>query len=152
MAWAAELNSSLTYNIYASWAVDWGDNVWRLSSAGTNPKSGFNQTTSEMGDLYYNELRLTADVYNTPQVLNATNFDNLKSYLYWTSTGDKSKPFGLWGFWMYHGRLDAKSYYIQTYGLAIRNGQVSAVPIPGAIWLLGSGLLCLIGLRCKRKE
>ncbi len=27
----------------------------------------------------------------------------------------------------------------------------NAVPIPGAIWLIGSGLLCMLGLRKKYK-
>ena len=33
------------------------------------------------------------------------------------------------------------------YGLAVRSGQVSAVPVPGAVWLLASGLAGLGALR-----
>ena len=36
---------------------------------------------------------------------------------------------------------------------AVHDGDIGAVPIPGAIWLLGSGLIGLVGFRKKiRKE
>ena len=35
-------------------------------------------------------------------------------------------------------------------GVAVRNGQVSAIPVPGAVWLLGSGLTGLSPLVGKR--
>ncbi|MCP3873898.1 MAG: VPLPA-CTERM sorting domain-containing protein [Desulfobacteraceae bacterium] len=34
--------------------------------------------------------------------------------------------------------------------MAVRCGQVSAIPVPGAVWLLGSGLFGLTGLRRKQ--
>jgi hypothetical protein len=37
------------------------------------------------------------------------------------------------------------------YAMAVHPGDVSAVPVPGAVWLLGSGLLGLIGIRKKMK-
>ena len=36
--------------------------------------------------------------------------------------------------------------------LIVGAGEVSAVPIPGAVWLLGSGLAGLAGIRTKRKK
>jgi hypothetical protein len=36
----------------------------------------------------------------------------------------------------------------QSYG----QGQTSAVPIPGAIWLLGSGIVGFVGLRRRQKS
>jgi len=37
------------------------------------------------------------------------------------------------------------------YGLAVRSGQVSDVPVPGAIWLLGSGLADVVAFGRRRK-
>jgi hypothetical protein len=34
--------------------------------------------------------------------------------------------------------------------MAIREANVSAVPVPGAVWLLGSGLIVLLGIRRPR--
>ena len=36
------------------------------------------------------------------------------------------------------------------YGWAVRSGDVSAVPVPAAVWLFGSGLLGLIGIARKK--
>jgi len=38
-----------------------------------------------------------------------------------------------------------------SYGLAVRNAEVSVVPVPGAVWLLGSGLVGILGFRKKRR-
>jgi hypothetical protein len=35
--------------------------------------------------------------------------------------------------------------------MAVHPGDVSAVPIPGAVWLFGSALLGLIGIRKEMK-
>ncbi|MCP3874112.1 MAG: PEP-CTERM sorting domain-containing protein [Desulfobacteraceae bacterium] len=37
------------------------------------------------------------------------------------------------------------------HGLAVRNGQVSTVPVPGTMILLGSDLLGLVGLNRRKK-
>ena len=154
-AWAAGLDSTLTYNIDAAHTVDWDGSSWRLPSAGVNPTSGYNQTTSEMGHLFYNELGLTGGPptypWYTDEQLNAEEFNNLIASWYWSGTEYAGNPGSAWLFDMNSG---GQNYYGEVNvvdGLAVRNGQVSAVPVPGAIWLLGSGLTGLVVARRKKK-
>ena len=46
----------LEYYLFPGVTVNWAGEDWRLPDAGTDPQSGFNVTTSEMGHLYYDEL------------------------------------------------------------------------------------------------
>jgi len=151
--WAATLGDKLTvtlnpgYTTSISWLVD-----WRLPSAGANPQSGYNQTTSEMGDLFYNELGLSAyPPYTTTEQLNATSFDNLIAFCYWSGAEDAGNPGDAWHFDLDDGVQGGHYEGGSCYGLAVRSGQVSAVPIPGAIWLLGSGLAGVVALGKRRK-
>lgn len=152
-AWAAGLDSSLTYNIDSSaYTVTWDDTAWRLPSAGANPQEGYNQTSSEMGDLFYNDLGLSASPPTTTDAqLNATNFDNLIAKWYWSGTGCAEPPDRAWLFRMDTGNHVHRYRDITEYGLAVRSGDVSPVPLPGGIYLLGSGLIGLVSLR-RRKQ
>ena len=145
--WASELNTAITsYNIYPAYTVTW-EGSWRLPSAGANPQVGYDQTTSELGHLYYEALGLEnfddrGHVYVSEAELNELNFDHLIPSNYWYSTeytDDQDKP---WFFNMIFGSQGVYFHKSDTlYALAVHNAQVSAVPIPGAIWLLGSGLV-----------
>ena len=159
MNWASNLGAILTVNLlpgYTStnnWATD-----WRLPITG-NPQTGNNITTSEMGHLYYTELgnKDYYDINGHPQtgygLVNTGNFDHLVSYVYWSSTeyaGDPSKAILFatndGGQWAY-----GKDELLRM-ALAVRPGEVSAVPVPGAVWLVGSGLVGLASSRLKRKK
>ena len=166
-AWAAGLHSLLTYHIDAPYSVTW-DGDWRLPSTvdgehgwgvdGTTTV-GYNITTSEMGHLFYEEMG-NLGYYDTsgnyPQpgwgLQNTGDFDNLISSHYWSDTRYADDSLNVWFFSM--GSGEQLIYYESNnyYGLAVRGGQVSAVPIPGAVWLLGSGLLGIVGLKRKLKN
>ena len=75
MNWVAGLNAAgeLKYNfnpgIFVTWNYDWS-----LPSVGDNPENVFNQTTSEMGHLYYDSLNNPGVYYS----LNKDLFENLQ--------------------------------------------------------------------------
>ena len=58
-AWAAGIGLLLAINT-PGYTITWDDAAWRLPSAGADPSWDYNQTTSEMGDLFYNDLELSA--------------------------------------------------------------------------------------------
>lgn len=164
--WAEGLDSSLTYHIYPAYSVAWDDNAWRLPRTVDGPyvygydgttTAGFNITSSEMGHLYYEELGnlgyydTSGNVQAGYGLINTGDFNNLFAPFYWSGTEYAESPSSAWCFIMGDGRqyIDGKGY--THYGLAIRSGQVSAVPIPGAIWFLGSGLAGLVGIRKRSK-
>lgn len=149
-SWAPTLDSALTINTFG-YDIDWGDSSWRLPT-------GF--PTKEFDDLWTNEFGLspgqgsgTNGNYTTEE-LKKEGFTHLTadSY-YWTSTSYDSTYAR---YYSLHGGLEAiwqKKY--SGYGLAIHtvnSVDTMPTPVPGAIWLLGSGLIGLVGLRRKKDQ
>jgi len=66
------------------------------------------------------------------------------------------------GLWSFNGAETAGNHTINIFGTVKNNGTTksnidinvgqSAVPVPGAIWLFGSALLGLVGLRTGKKQ
>ena len=106
----------------------------------------YNCTGSEMGNLFYNVLGNTAGLLS-----NTGPFSNVQSNYYWSATEYAPYTSRVWGFHMglgfqYHGDKTSNAY-----AWAVQSGDVSAVPVPAAVWLFGSGLVGLIGVaRCKK--
>ncbi len=121
---------------------------------------GYNITThSELSNMFYNVLGNLA-YYDTSGnsaqpgwgLTNTGPFSNLQSYGYWSATEYAPNTFYAWTFYMNYGSqgysgAKANSYY----AWAVQSGDVSAVPVPAAVWLFGSGLLGLIGV-ARRKS
>jgi len=169
-SWASGLNSTLTINLKDGYTVDWGTNSWRLPTTvdgydsygydGTTT-AGYNITSSEMGHLYYEELGnlgyvdKSGNVQSGYGLQNTGEFNNLIEswYWYWSGTGSADYQDGAWGFHLDHGFQSPSPYKNDDgYGLAVRSGQVSAVPEPTTILLLGSGIVGLVGARRKLKK
>ena len=175
MAWVAGLNGSevITYNlnpgVIMNWSGGWRlpatvDGVWEYGCDGTTT-AGYNITSSEMGHLYYTELRnigqyATDGTYLHPGwgLQKTGDFDNLVAAWYWSGTEyaeGASVHFGPDFAWFLDMRIDVGFQNTLTKidhglrGLAVRPGQV--VPLPGAVWLLGSGLTGLVALGRRRK-
>jgi hypothetical protein len=94
------------------------------------------------GELFYNELGGTAG-----SSIPSGPFSNVQSYVYWSGTEYASSPGGAWYFGTDGGYQGSDDKYNQFYAWAVSPGQVNAVPVPGAVWLFGTGMLGLLGLK-----
>jgi hypothetical protein len=119
-----------------------GSNQWALSSAGVNPQTGVN-LSSPLGQLFYNELGGVAG----SAIPNTSNFTNEQASAYWSGTEYAPIPNLARYFSTSNGSQYTTYKNVQLYAWAASPGQVSAVPVPGAIWLFGTGLLGLLGLK-----
>jgi hypothetical protein len=114
-----------------------GSSQWRLPSAGANPQFGYN-AGSELGQLFYSELGGTRDnsIPNTP------TFNNEQSFVYRLATEYTPGDHFAWLFDYGSHYVDSKQF--KSYAWAVSPGQVAAVPVPGAVWLMGSALIGLL--------
>jgi hypothetical protein len=121
-------------------------------------------TASEMSHLFYNTLGnlgycdpglSTVSRCSGPQsgwgLTNTGPFSNLQSNYYWSATEYAPNTSLAWFFYMGYGGQDGTSKAISSYAWAVHSGDVSAVPVPAAVWLFGSGLIGLIGV-ARRKS
>ncbi|MDP2180740.1 MAG: hypothetical protein Q8K19_19740 [Methylicorpusculum sp.] len=125
-----------------------GSNQWALPSAFANPGGGDIHFGSQFGQLFYNELGGTAGM----SIPNTANFVNEQAYLYWLGTDYASNPNVAGDFFTSNGNQTYGNKFNQVYVWAVSPGQLpAAVPVPGAIWLMGSSLLGLLLFTHKKK-
>ena len=164
LTWLANANSAggmLSLDAANTWignlTVD-GVSGWRLPDTlqpdptcgyqSSDESSGFDCTGSEMGNMFYNALGNSSG-----SLTNTGPFSNLFPANFWSATKFEPLP-GIddlaWSFNMAIGNqawtVDRNSMFIW----AMQSGDVSAVPVPAALWLFGSGLIGLISV-AKRK-
>ena len=115
---------------------------------------GFGCTGSEYGHLFYVDLDGTAGSPITSSLdPDVQLFSNIQANVgdeYWAS---EIVELG-WIDHHFHMFDGYQRYYdssILMYSMVVRDGDVSPVPVPAALWLFGSGLLGLAGFCHKRK-
>jgi len=173
--WAAGIDSDITsYNFNTGYSITWTEPAWRLPATvdgtyvygyegdpdhdGTYTYTGgYNLANSEMGHLFYTELGNLGYVAidgTSPQqgwgLTNTGDFSHLVAGWYWSGTDYTAMPPDSWIFNMGNGNQGYASSWSQLSGIAVRGAQVTPVPIPGAVWLLGSGLLGLAAAKRRK--
>lgn len=134
---------------------------WSLPAT-TPPNYGYSQADSLMGNLFYNGLggeagtSITA-VHNTTYDL----FINIQDDVYWSSTEFENTPditdpawVQAWAFGVVNGSQDFywKNDSFKYYGWAMHIGDVAvltAVPLPGTVWLFLVSILGLMRLNTR---
>ncbi len=160
MSWekAKEWTDSLTVGGFTDWRLpttlipDNSPGCANPNDPQANACSG-----SELGHLYYNELNGVFSPFNAPTNgiqesgdLDLALFSNIQSTagqggIYWTSTD--FSPVRAWFFNLNNGVQGGALKSFHHYAWAVRDGDVSAVPLPTAIWFFASGLVGLLGYR-----
>ncbi len=123
-----------------------GSNEWRLPTS--NAVADFDGTAgNELGQLFYGELG------GTPGGLIPISLQFLlQDYeVYWTGMEDAQNLDGAWEFQTYNGAQSIRQKSSQHYAWVVSPGLVSAVPVPSAVWMFGSDILGVLGLKRRGK-
>ena len=106
---------------------------------------------NELGYMFYQNLGGTQE----QPILDSGDpdlalFPTLQSVNYWSGTEDQLAGYA-WEFGFDNGFPD--SFTVSSFfgSWAVHSGDVSAIPVPAAVWLFGSGLLGLIGIARRKK-
>lgn len=141
ITWLRDANVSglINWPTAVAWADGYsfgGHNDWRLPSS--DNCEGYNCTGSEMGHLWYVELGNSAGT-----MTNMGDFQNLLATFYWSGTVHPSSPTNISYLFMPDGWQGAIGTSNQLPAMAVRDGDVPAIPEPTTYALMLAGLAAL---------
>ena len=159
----ANINGTDTWDNQLTWAA--GLNIdgvtgWRLPNMDVNGDSTIvNCVTASQADCMDNEYghlfnygKDTTKGNGIVPGISITPFTNVQSDIYWSGTA--SDEFNTWTYRFDSGAnllVNSEESSNPRFAWAVHAGDVSAVPVPAAIWLFGSGLLGLVGMAGRKK-
>jgi hypothetical protein len=169
MSWAEanEWVSSLRYGGYNDWRLpgvapvngsffDYGFAYDGSKDEGYNISNIY----SELGYMFYENLGNNGKFDNAGIEIGCTTrsycltntglFDNFVSFAYRAETEYSSNPDNAWILTTFSGYQISSEKDRLFYAWAVRSGDIAVVPVPAAVWLMGSGLIGLIGMRKKK--
>lgn len=164
VSWVAGLNP---YSSISGWRLptvtDTGSPGCDYAYSGTDCGFNVDTDTSEMSHMHYITLGNTA-YYNAsgigPQpgwdLVNTGPFSNVQDDDYWSATEYAPDSSRAWNFHYDFGDQGHNGKENNAYAWAVHDGDVgtpiatSAVPLPASFWLLGSGLVGLVGVSRKK--
>ena len=141
-------------------SVEWADQLvyagfddWRLWFVHDSLTACANCTKSEFAELFYNELGGVSGM----SILDALDpndylklFENIQSNIYWSGVEFTENNTLAGAFVSLNGVEGYGDKKFTYFAWAVRSGDVTAIPVPTAFWLLGSALVGMIGFRFKR--
>lgn len=174
ITWLQDMNYAKTSSYDDDGRMNWSDahtwvdqlsyggfDDWRLPSAGPDAIVGYEDSSSELGYMYYDNLANASFGPGSPSpnvsftdmgTGNAVSFYNVQPNILWYGEASVDRPEEHWAFFFDIGAQSPTSDSNEAYSWAVRDGDValSEVPVPAAAWLFGSAILGLIGV--KRKQ
>jgi hypothetical protein len=138
--WIAAMNTA-NYLGYSDWALP----------TTTGDCSIYNCTDSQMGHLFYTEGGLSAGQSILSSAALTSKFSNFQSSVYWSGSEFALGPDSAWSFGMNDGYQNPTVRYNSFYAMAVRPGDVAAVPEADTWAMLLAGL-GLVGVVVRRRR
>jgi len=152
-AWVNYLNQ-INYGGSDSWALPSTIDDDSVSTGYPDGATGNSSpSSSQLAQLFYGGLGQVARTAITSEHNGSyALFSQVQSFIYWSDTEYLTSPEKAWGFLSANGGQGHGNKALNLFALAVSPGDIAATPIPGAVWLLGSGLLGVFGLRRRKAQ